>query len=162
MSEHLERTFVAIKPDAVQRGITGQILHRLERSGMRLSAMKMIQADDETLQEHYSEHVGKDFYEGLREFMKEGPIIAMVWEGVNAVENIRKIVGDTAPKEARPGTIRGDFAHISFEHADEEGKAVKNIIHASGNHEEAKKEVKIWFDEEEIHNYTRSDTKHVR
>ncbi len=162
MSEHLERTFVAIKPDAVQRGITGQILERLERSGMRLSAMKMIRADDETLEDHYSEHVEKDFYEGLRDFMKEGPIIAMVWEGVNAVENIRKLVGDTAPKEAKPGTIRGDFAHISFEHADEKGKAVKNIVHASGNHEEAEKEVGIWFDESEIHDYTRSDTKHVR
>ncbi|MDY6789497.1 MAG: nucleoside-diphosphate kinase [Candidatus Nanohaloarchaea archaeon] len=162
MSEHLERTFVALKPDAVQRGITGQILHRLERSGMRLSAMKMIRADDETLEEHYSEHVGKDFYEGLRDFMKEGPIIAMVWEGVNAVENIRKLVGDTAPKEAQPGTIRGDFAHVSFEHADKEGKAVKNIIHASGEPEEAKEEVSIWFDEEELHDYTRSDVRHVR
>lgn len=162
MTEHLERTFVALKPDAVQRGIVGDVIKRLERSGMRLSAMKMVQADDEILQEHYSEHVNKDFYEGLKEFMQEGPIVAMVLEGVNAVENVRKLVGETAPKEAQPGTIRGDFAHVSFEHADEKGQAVKNLIHASGNLEEAKEEVSIWFDDSEIHDYTRSDVEHVR
>lgn len=162
MTEHLERTFVALKPDAVQRGIVGDVIKRLERSGMRLSAMKMVQADDDILQEHYSEHVDKDFYEGLKNFMQEGPIVAMVLEGVNAVENVRKLVGETAPKEAQPGTIRGDFAHISFEHADEKGKAVKNIIHASGNPEEAEEEVSIWFDESEIQDYTRSDVEHVR
>ncbi len=124
--------------------------------------MKMVQASEDILREHYSEHVDKDFYEGLRDFMQEGPVIAMVWEGVNAVENIRKLVGETAPKEAHPGTIRGDFAHVSFEHADEEGKAVKNLIHASGELEEAKEEVAIWFDEDEIHDYTRSDVRHVR
>lgn len=162
MKEHLERTFVALKPDAVQRGITGQIIQRLERSGMRLSAMKMVQADDEILEEHYSEHVDKEFYKGLRDFMKEGPIIAMVWEGVNAVENVRKLVGETAPKEAKPGTIRGDFAHMSFAHADDEGKAVKNLIHASGEKDEAEEEVKIWFNDSEIQDYKRSDVKHVR
>jgi len=162
MSEHLERTFVALKPDAVQRGIVGQVVNRLERSGMRLSAMKMVQAGDEILQEHYSEHVDKEFYKGLKDFMQEGPIIAMVWEGVNAVANVRKLVGETAPREALPGTIRGDFAHMSFDHADDTGKAVKNIIHASGELEEAKEEVGIWFDEAEIHDYERSDVRHVR
>jgi nucleoside-diphosphate kinase len=161
MSDHLERTFVALKPDAVQRGIVGQVINRLERSGMRLSAMKMVQAGDDVLQEHYSEHVDKEFYEGLKDFMQEGPVVAMVWEGVNAVANIRKLVGETAPKEADPGTIRGDFAHMSFAHADDTGKAVKNIIHASGEPEEAKEEVAIWFDESEIHDYSRSDTEHV-
>ncbi|MDY6770975.1 MAG: nucleoside-diphosphate kinase [Candidatus Nanohaloarchaea archaeon] len=162
MTEHLERTFVALKPDAVQRGIVGDVIKRFERAGMRLAAMKMVQADDEILQKHYSEHVGKDFYESLKEFMQEGPVIAMVVEGVNAVENVRKLVGETAPREAQPGTIRGDFAHVSFEHADEAGKAVKNIIHASGNLEEAGEEVLIWFDESEIKDYTRSDVQHVR
>ncbi len=162
MTEHLERTFVALKPDAVQRGIVGDVIKRFERSGMRLSAMKMVQADDDILQDHYSEHVDKDFYQGLKEFMQEGPIVAMVLEGVNAVENVRKLVGETAPKEAQPGTIRGDFAHVSFDHADEEGKAVKNIVHASGNLEEANDEVAIWFDESEVHDYTRSDVSHVR
>lgn len=162
MTEHLERTFVALKPDAVQRGIVGDVIKRLERSGMRLSAMKMVQADDDILQEHYSEHVDKDFYAGLKEFMQEGPIVAMVWEGVNAVENVRKLVGETAPKQAAPGTIRGDFAHMGYAHADETGNAVKNLIHASGEKDEAAEEVEIWFDESEIHDYTRSDTRHVR
>lgn len=162
MTEHLERTFVALKPDAVQRGIVGEVIKRFERAGMRLSAMKMVQADDDILQEHYSEHVDKEFYTGLRDFMKEGPIVAMVLEGVNAVENVRKMVGATSPKEARPGTIRGDFAHVSFEHADSTGKAVKNIVHASGNKEEAVEEVAIWFDESDIHDYTRADVRHVR
>jgi len=162
MSEHLERTFVALKPDAVQRGIVGEVVKRLERSGMRLSAMKMVQADDDILEEHYSEHVDKDFYDNLAAFMKEGPIIAMVWEGVNAVANVRKIVGETSPKDAEPGTIRGDFAHMGFAHADSTGEAVKNIIHASGDPEEAMEEVSIWFDESEIHDYTRSDVQHVR
>lgn len=162
MSEHLERTFVALKPDAVQRGIVGDIVKRLERSGMRLSAMKMVQADDELLKEHYSEHVDKDFYAGLKEFMQDGPVVAMVWEGVNAVENIRKLVGETSPKEAQPGTIRADFAHMSFDHADDAGTAVKNLIHASAEPEEAREEIEIWFDESEIHDYSRADTKQVR
>ncbi|MCJ7429472.1 MAG: nucleoside-diphosphate kinase [Candidatus Nanohaloarchaeota archaeon QJJ-5] len=162
MSDHLERTFVALKPDAVKRGIVGDVITRLERSGMRLAATRMLRADDEILEQHYSEHVDKDFYEGLRDFMKEGPVIAMVWEGVNAVANVRKLVGDTAPREADPGTIRGDFAHVSFEHADSEGKAVKNLIHASGNKEEAEKEVSIWFDDAEIHEYDRADEEHVQ
>lgn len=162
MSEHRERTFVALKPDAVQRGIAGDIINRLERSGMRLAATRMLRADNDLLREHYSEHVDKDFYEGLRDFMKEGPVIAMVWEGVNAVENVRKLVGDTEPKGAAPGTIRGDFAHVSYDHADEEGKAVKNLIHASGNREEAKEEISIWFDEEEVYDYSRVDEKHVQ
>ncbi|MCJ7450266.1 MAG: nucleoside-diphosphate kinase [Candidatus Nanohaloarchaeota archaeon QJJ-9] len=161
-NQQLERTFVALKPDAVQRGITGQIIHRLERSGMRLAATKMVQADDDLLEDHYSEHVGKDFYKNLVNFMKEGPVVAMVWEGVNAVENVRKLVGETSPKEASPGTIRGDFAHVSYEHADSKDKAVRNIIHASGDPEEAEEEISIWFDEEEIHDYNRSDVKHVR
>lgn len=162
MSDHYEQTFVALKPDAVQRGIVGDIINRLERSGMRLAATRMLHADDEILREHYSEHVDKDFYKGLRDFMKEGPVIAMVWEGVNAVENVRKLVGETAPKEAQPGTIRGDFAHVSFEHADDEGKAVKNLIHASGNKEEAEQEVQIWFDDEDIYDYSRVDEEHVQ
>ncbi len=162
MTEYLERTFVALKPDAVQRGITGQILHRLERAGMRLVAMKMVTADDELLMKHYSEHVDKDFYEGLKNFMQEGPVIAMVWEGVNAVENIRKLVGSTSPKDARPGTIRGDFAHMGYAHADDKGTAVKNLIHASGEKKEALEEISLWFTESEIQDYTRSDTAHVR
>lgn len=157
----IERTFVALKPDAVQRGISGEIIHRFERSGLRIAGMKMIKADKELLEKHYGEHKGKPFYENLVDFMREGPVIAMVIEGVDAVDNIRKIVGDTEPYEAVPGTIRGDFAHVSAEHADEVDKAVKNIVHASGDREEAKEEIDLWFGEQEIHDYKRSDEFHI-
>lgn len=161
MSDKIERTFVAVKPDAVQRGITGEIIDRFERAGLRIAAMKMVQATDEVLQEHYSEHVDKDFYEGLRDFMKEGPIIAGVLVGVEAVSVVRKLVGDTEPYEAAPGTIRGDFSHMSVEHADAEDKAVKNVVHASATPEEAEDEIAIWFDEDEIHGYERVDQYHI-
>jgi len=157
----IERTFIAFKPDAVQRGIMGEILHRFERAGLRVAALKMVQATDDILQEHYSEHVDKDFYEGLAAFMKDGPVVAGVLEGVNAVENVRKLVGDTEPKSAMPGTIRGDFTHMSYEHADSSGKAVKNVVHASGNLDEARDEISIWFDEDEIHDYERVDQYHI-
>jgi len=161
MSEEIERTFIAFKPDAVQRGIVGDILHRFERAGLRIAAMKMVQATDDLLEEHYSEHVDKEFYEGLREFMKEGPVIAGVLEGVNAVENVRKLVGDTEPKSASAGTIRGDFTHVSYAHADEAGKAVKNVIHASGDPDEAEEEIGIWFAEAEVHDYRRVGEHHL-
>lgn len=161
MSDEIERTFIAFKPDAVQRGIMGEIMKRFERAGLRIAALKMVQADDETLEEHYAEHVGKEFYEGLRDFMKEGPIVAGVLEGVNAVENVRKLVGDTEPKSAAAGTIRGDFTHMSYSHADATGNAVKNVIHASGNPEEAEEEIRIWFEEDEIHEYERVDDYHI-
>lgn len=157
----IERTFVALKPDAVQRGISGEIIHRFERSGLRIAGMKMIEAEKELLEKHYEEHKDKPFYDNLVGFMREGPVIAMVIEGVDAVENVRKIVGDTEPYEAAPGTVRGDFAHVSAEHADEADKAVKNIVHASGDPEEAEEEIDLWFSEEEIHDYKRSDNFHI-
>lgn len=161
MTDEIERTFIAFKPDAVQRGLVGEIMDRFERAGLRIAALKMVQATDETLEEHYSEHVDKDFYPGLKEFMQEGPVIAGVLEGVNAVANVRKLVGDTEPASAEPGTIRGDFTHMSYEHADKAGKAVKNVIHASGDPDEAEKEIGIWFDEDEIHDYGRVDDYHI-
>lgn len=157
----MERTFVALKPDAVQRGISGEIINRLERAGFRIAAMKMIWAEKDLLEEHYAKHKGKSFYKNLVDFMSEGPVIAMVIEGVSAVENVRKIVGETAPYDAAPGTIRGDFAHVSSEHADEKDKAVKNLVHASGDREEAEEEINLWFSEEEIHDYKRSDNYHI-
>ncbi|MFB6294468.1 MAG: nucleoside-diphosphate kinase [Candidatus Nanohaloarchaea archaeon] len=161
MDDTIERTFIAFKPDAVQRGITGELLHRFERAGLRVAAMKMVQATDDILEEHYSEHVDKDFYDGLAEFMQDGPIIAAVLEGVEAVAVVRKLVGATEPYEAAPGTIRGDFSHMSVEHADENDMAVKNVVHASGNPEEADEEISIWFDEDEIHDYSRVDDYHI-
>ncbi|MDY6765885.1 MAG: nucleoside-diphosphate kinase [Candidatus Nanohaloarchaea archaeon] len=161
MDGEIERTFIALKPDAVQRGITGELLTRFERAGLRIAALKMVQATEDVLQEHYAEHVDKDFYEGLAEFMKDGPVIAGVLEGVEAVAVVRKLVGATEPYEAAPGTIRGDFTHMSMEHADERGKAVKNVVHASATPEEAEDEIDIWFDEEEIHDYERVDDYHI-
>lgn len=161
MTETIERTFIAFKPDAVQRGLVGEILHRFERAGLRIAAVKMVQASNELLEEHYSEHVDKDFYESLASFMREGPVIAAVLEGVEAVAVVRKLVGATEPFEAAPGTIRGDYTHVSYEHADTQEKAVKNVIHASGNGEEAEKEIGLWFTEDEIHDYERVDEYHI-
>lgn len=162
MSKFVERTFVALKPDAIQRGIVGEIIHRFERSGLEITGMKMIEAGDQLLEQHYAEHKGKDFYRNLVNFMQQGPVIAMVVEGVHAVENMRKLVGDTEPREAAPGTIRGDFAHVSARHADEKDKAVKNLIHASGNKKKAEKEVDLWFEEEEIYDYELPNRTHTR
>jgi len=162
MSEHVEQTFVALKPDAVNRGISGKIIDVFEEAGFKIVGMKMVWADSEILEEHYEEHVDKDFYEGLEEFMSSGPVIAMVLEGVNAVENVRKIVGETDPKDANPATIRGRFAHMSFDHADSSDTLHKNIIHASAEPDEAEKEISIWFDEDEVHEFTQAHESQVR
>ena len=162
MDEHIERTFVALKPDTVRRGITGEIITTFDEAGFKVIGMKMVWADEDLLQEHYSEHVDKDFYERLEEYMKSGPVIAMVLEGVNAVKNVRKIVGETDPREASPATIRGRFAHMSFAHADESGSLHKNIIHASAELDEAEKEIDLWFDDEEVHSYEQAHEEEVR
>jgi nucleoside-diphosphate kinase len=162
MDEHIERTFVALKPDTVRRGITGEIMTTFEEAGFKVIGMKMVWADEDLLQEHYSEHVDKDFYERLEEYMKSGPVIAMVLEGVTAVKNVRKIVGETDPREASPATIRGRFAHMSFAHADESGSLHKNIIHASAELDEAEKEIDLWFDDEEVHSYEQAHEEEVR
>ncbi len=151
--DYVETTFVALKPDAVKRGIVGDIIATIENAGFKISGMKMVQATDQLLEQHYEEHVDKPFYEGLAEYMKQGPIVALAIEGVHAVENLRKIVGDTSAKDAHPSTIRGRFAHMSMDHADESGTHYKNIIHASATLEEAKKELGIWFSDEELHDY---------
>jgi nucleoside-diphosphate kinase len=162
MDEHIERTFVALKPDTVRRGITGEIITTFEEAGFKVLGMKMVWADEDLLKDHYSEHVNKDFYERLEEYMSSGPVVAMVLEGVNAVKNVRKIVGETDPREASPATIRGRFAHMSFAHADESGNLHKNIIHASAELDEAEKEIGLWFDEDEVHSYEQSHESEVR
>ncbi len=161
VTEHVEHTFIAFKPDAVQRGLIGEILQRFEKAGFRLAGMKLVHPTDELLNKHYDEHVEKDFFPNLKEFMQEGPVLACVLEGVNAVERVRTIVGPTDPSQAPPGTIRGDYAHVNFAHADARDKSVKNLIHASGNQEEADKEINIWFEDGEIHDYQRADFEHV-
>lgn len=149
----MERTLVLIKPEGVQRHLVGKIIQRFEDAGLKIVGMKQVWINGEFAQKHYSEHVGKSFYQNLEKHITEGPVIAFVLEGPNAVENVRKIVGTTEPKSSPPGTIRGDFAHISFEHADSNGKPIKNVVHASGNPEEAKKEISLWFNDYELHSY---------
>jgi nucleoside-diphosphate kinase len=160
--EEVEQTFVALKPDTVKRGLIGEIISRFENAGFKICGMKMVWATDELLEDHYEEHVEKDFYERLAEYMKKGPVVAMVLEGVNAVENVRKIVGETDPTEADPSTIRGSYGHISFAHADGSGRLHKNLIHASAEPEEAEKEISIWFDDDEIHEFETAQEEWVR
>ena len=143
----MERTLIVLKPDAVKRGIVGEILTRFERVGLKIVGTKMLQPD----QEHYFYHYenigkmvtrrGKEIFDVTLEMMNEGPVIAFVLEGIEAVEVVRKMVGGTEPKAAQPGTIRGDYSHISFSHANKEGIATPNIIHASGDSAEAEEEI---------------------
>ncbi len=159
--DYVERTFVAIKPDAVKRGLIGEIVARFEDAGFKIMGMKMVQATDQLLEQHYEEHVDKPFYDELVEVMQSGPVVAMVVEGVHAAENMRKMVGETDNTEAHPATIRGRYAHMSMEHADESGSSYKNVIHAAEPGEQ-EREIEIWFEEEELHEYRHSDEEEVR
>lgn len=163
MSEegHVEKTFVALKPDAVKRGLVGKIVTRFEEAGFKICGMKMVHATDQLLEKHYEEHVDKPFYDELVEVMQSGPVIAMVVEGVHAAKNMRKIVGDTDATEAAPSTIRGRYGHMSMEHADESGSNYKNLVHAAEPGEQ-EREIEIWFEEDEIHEYTHSQEEEVR
>ncbi len=149
----IERTFIALKPDAVQRGLIGEIISRFEKVGLKIVGMKMVWMDKKFSEKHYIAHLKKDFYKSLETFMTSGPVIAICIEGLHAVELVRKIVGATEPRTALPGTIRGDYSHHSYEYANKKGISIKNLIHASGNLEEAKKEIKLWFKPEELHSY---------
>ncbi len=157
----VQRTFVLIKPDGVYRGLIGEIIKRFEQRGLKIIGLKMVWVDEEHAGKHYEEHKGKPFYQGLIDYLTEGPVVAMVIEGANAIENVRKIIGSTEPKKSMPGTIRGDFAHISYERADSVGKPLKNLIHASDSPESAEREIKLWFKEEEIHDYKLPYEEHV-
>ena len=149
----IERTLVLLKPDAVQRSICGEIMTRFEKAGLKIVGMKMVWADRDFSKEHYAEHVEKPFYKGLEDMIVMGPVIALVLEGVEAISLVRKMTGATEPKSALPGTIRGDYAQVSYGHADKRGIGIKNVVHASANTEDAQKEVSLWFKEEEMHTY---------
>lgn len=153
----LEQSLILIKPDGVKRGLIGRILSRFEDAGMKIVGMKLRQSDEAHALKHYTEDItirrGQHVRDRLVDFLKTGPVLAFVVEGVDAVENVRKIVGATEPKAALPGTIRGDFSHVSFGHADEQGRAIENLIHASANLGEAKYEVLLWFNEDELCEY---------
>jgi len=157
----IEKTLVLIKPDGVQRGLTGKIVSRFEDAGMKISAMKMVWVDKNFAKKHYTEDIAKRHGAHIRQynidFLSEGPVIALVLEGVHAIENVRKIVGPTEPREAPPGTLRGDFCHVSYAYADKRKTVVRNIIHASSSKEDAEHEVKLWFSAKEIHDYKKKD-----
>ncbi len=150
----MERTLILLKPDAIERGVVGEIIHRFERVGAKMVGLKLLISEKDAAARHYTEDLARRRGEKVREQMikmlTSGPIIAMAFEGVEIVEIVRKMVGTTEPKAAAPGTIRGDFAHVSFKHADEKGIAVFNLIHASGSLEEAKVEIGVWFKPEEL------------
>ena len=157
--ELIQRTLILFKPDAVQRGIVGEILTRFERVGLKIIGTKMIFPNKEHYHKHY-EGIGKmvtrrgeKAFDMALEFMTQGPVIAMVLEGVESVELVRKLVGGTEPKAALPGTIRGDYSHMSFGYADEHNVGIPNLIHASGSVEEAKQEIEHWFADHEIYDY---------
>jgi nucleoside-diphosphate kinase len=149
----IERTLVLVKPDGVQRAIIGELITRFERVGLKIVGMKMKWVDAAFSKKHYFAHINKPFYKGLEKNITEGPVVAMVIEGLHAVEIVRKLVGGTEPRTALPGTIRGDYAHHSYAYGDKKGIGIKNVIHASGNVKEAKDEISLWFSESELYNY---------
>jgi nucleoside-diphosphate kinase len=140
----LERTLILLKPDAVQRGLVGELITRLERRGLKLVGMKLMRLDDELAQRHYAAHVGKPFFPGLIEFVTSGPLVAMVVEGGKAVEVVRSMMGATDPLEAAPGTVRGDLA-VSIG---------LNLIHGSDSPESAATEIGLFFDPQELVQYS--------
>lgn len=143
--DKMERTLVVVKPDGIKRGLIDEIIKRYEKAGLKIIAKKTMQADAHLLQQHYSAHVKKPFYKVLEVFMSNGPVVAMIVEGEDAVALVRKMTGATDPTKAEKGTIRGDLGIDSLEKADREGRAIENLVHASGTKEEAKKEIKLWF-----------------
>ena len=149
----IEKTLVLVKPDGIKRGLVGEILSRFEKMGLKIIGMKMIKIDPEFSKKHYSENVEKYFYEKLERYITSGPVVAIVFEGINAVEVVRKVAGATEPKAAETGTIRGDYSHISLEYSDFKQLGARNLVHASGNKEEAEKEIKLWFKKEELCEY---------
>lgn len=186
-----ERTVVLVKPDGVQRGLIGEVIHRFERAGLKIVALKMVWVDKSMAAQHYPESreellkgIGRKTLETYEKYGRDpkeefgnidpleigrmvnrwnidlitsGPVAAILMEGVHAIDNVRMMVGNTLPTFAQPGTIRGDFSIDSPALANAKKRAVRNIVHASGNPEESKYEEQLWFRKDEIHSYKRSD-----
>ncbi len=178
----MEKTLVLLKPDGVQRGLTGEILGRFERAGLKITALKMVHPSHEDVDRHYTlteewmrgvyekaktkyeaagqtfpfpDHVsyGQDIKRGLLEYLKSAPIIAMVLEGEQAVSVVRKLVGSTEPASAAPGTIRGDLAHDNYAFSNSQNRPLRNLVHASGTVAEAAQEIPVWFTDIELYKY---------
>ncbi|GCE64896.1 nucleoside-diphosphate kinase [cyanobiont of Ornithocercus magnificus] len=142
-----ERTFIAIKPDGVQRGLVGRILSRFEDKGFKLVGLKQLTPSHELAEEHYSVHRERAFFTTLVDFITSGPVVAMVWEGESVISSARKLIGVTQPLEAEPGTIRGDLA-VSIS---------RNVIHGSDSFETAQHEIALWFQPAELSEWVQSD-----
>ena len=151
----MERTFIMIKPDGVQRGLIGDILKRFEAKGFKLVGLKLTSPGQSHIEEHYSEHRERPFFAPLVAFVSSGPVAAMVWEGHNAIATGRKMIGATNPDAAEMGTIRGDYSADSAISANIEKRAIFNLIHASETPEEAAHEIKHWFGKKGIYKYKR-------
>lgn len=175
----MEQTLIIFKPDAVKRGIVGELLTRFEKVGLKIVGTKMLVAGPQMLADHYpdslvpivgnktkadwdsygieysetAEQIGQMIVDSTREFMRSGPVVAVVLQGGHAVEVVRKMVGSTGPKDSAPGTIRGDYAHLSLGQASLKKKGAANLIHASGTADEAEKEIAMWFKKSELFDY---------
>lgn len=147
----MERTFIAIKPDGVQRGLIAEIIARFERKGFKLVGIKILVPSKEFAEKHYHDLKERPFFNGLCEFLSSGPVIAMVWEGEGVIKYGRKLIGATDPQKSEPGTIRGDLAVV----------VGRNIIHGSDGPETAKDEINLWFKPEELVNYTHNAEKWI-
>ncbi len=139
----MEQTFSMLKPDAVQRSLIGEIIGRFEKKGLKLVALKLLKISREMAERHYAEHLGKPFFNDLVDFITSGPVVAMIWEGQNAIQVVRTMMGKTDPQEALPGTIRGDFGLFTG----------NNIVHGSDSPESASREINLFFSEGEIISY---------
>lgn len=151
MEAKLERTYIMIKPDGVQRGCVGEIIARFEKKGFKLLAMKLYSPSKQLLEEHYKDLKEKPFFPKLVEYMMMGPVVCMIWQGREVVKTGRKMLGATNPLNSEPGTIRGDYCIESG----------RNIIHGSDSVESAEREIKLWFKPEEINEYTRDSDKWI-
>lgn len=183
MTDKKERTLVVIKPDGVQRSLIGEVIKRYEQAGLKLVALKMFVPEADFVEKHYlldsqwkqntgqktidaykekgMEHPAGDdpikaadtILAGLKKYLSAGPVVAMVWEGINAVGIVRKITGGTEPLTSDVGTIRGDYTIDSYKLADVDGRSVRNIVHASGSTDEANQEIDLWFTAKDLHDY---------
>lgn len=143
----IEKTFVMVKPDGVQRGLVGKIVQRFEERGLKMCALKMMRIPKELAERHYEEHKGKSFYDPLLSYITSGPVVCMVLEGENAVASVRTMMGKTNPQDAVPGTIRADFGQVTG----------RNIVHGSDSPESAKREINLFFNDYEIQKYDKID-----
>lgn len=168
---HIERTLFIIKPDGVERGVVGKIITQLEDRGLKMIALKMTRVTPELAEAHYADMAerlskkgldGKTIKRQMVEFFLSGPVVAMVIEGVKAVEYVKRLSGSTYPNESDFGTIRGMFAHVTRLHANESGLAVRNLVHATNPDENPSREIGLWFTPEEIIDYRTAQESHTR